>query len=320
MSTQNPEHSYVLTAREGKNGFWLYIATLVIIVLANIIGSLPFTFIALSKADGAINPDDMTNFDLLGISPALGLILVIIPFATIILGLWFGLKFIHDRPFVSLFSAARKANWSKIGFAALVWLIMMVVIEVIGYLIEPENYQFQFDAARFFPVLLVTLLFLPLQTSAEEFVFRGYLLQGIGLGTRRYWVAILITSVLFGGMHLANPEISEFGYAFVINYIEIGLLLAIVTAMDEGLEIALGVHAANNIYSATVVTFPSSALPLPALFSLKEYDASGAPVYMLIFGTIFILLMSKKYGWKNWKKLISPIQTKDEPFLELEDL
>ena len=62
--------------------------------------------------------------------------------------------------------------------------------------------------SRFLPFLFLALILIPIQTSAEELFFRGYVLQGIGLHWKNIWVLSTISGLLFGLPHLLNPEAS----------------------------------------------------------------------------------------------------------------
>jgi len=73
-------------------------------------------------------------------------------------------------------------------------------------LIYPGRYVWTLNLTRFLPFLFLALFFIPIQTSAEELFFRGYLLQEIGLRSRNIWVLSCISGLLFGLPHLLNPE------------------------------------------------------------------------------------------------------------------
>ena len=79
-------------------------------------------------------------------------------------------------------------------------------------------------------------------------------MQGLGLVMRNAWFPLLFTSITFGLMHIANPEVEKLGYSLLIYYIGTGLFLGITTLMDDGLELALGFHTANNLFTALLVT------------------------------------------------------------------
>ena len=141
--------------------------------------------------------------------------------------------------------------------------------EAVSFLLYPGSYTWTFDAARFVPLLVVAVLLVPLQSAAEELFFRGYLMQGLGLALGRGWAALLVTSVLFAAVHLGNPELERFGRGFLLYYAGIGLAFGLATLLDDGLEVAIGAHAANNLWGALVVSFPGSVLDTPALLRME---------------------------------------------------
>ncbi len=75
------------------------------------------------------------------------------------------------------------------------------------------------------------------------------------------------------------------------SYFGIGVLLALVTLADDGLELALGAHAANNLYSALVANYTVSALPTESIFVVKEIDAVYADLSLLAIAVVFWLLV-----------------------------
>ncbi|MGY0425488.1 MAG: CPBP family glutamic-type intramembrane protease [Polaribacter sp.] len=129
---------------------------------------------------------------------------------------------------------------------------------------------------------------------------------------------LIITSAVFGLLHSANPEVAKLGYITMVFYIGTGLFYGIVTLMDEGTELSLGLHAINNIVAAFFVTTNWSVFQTDALY----IDTSEPAVSWDIFLSVFILyplilwLFSKKYGWKNWKekltgKVYKPLSLKE---------
>jgi membrane protease YdiL (CAAX protease family) len=150
-----------------------------------------------------------------------------------------------------------------------VWAGAAAVFEGVAYLLYPESYTWTFDPARFVPLLVVCLLMVPLQSAGEELLFRGYLMQGLGLAIRRGWGVLAVTSLSFAAVHLGNPELARFGPAFVLYYAGIGVALGLATLLDDGLEVAIGAHVANNLWGALVVSFPGSVLDTPALLRME---------------------------------------------------
>ncbi len=177
--------------------------------------------------------------------------------------------------------------------------------------LSPENYTWNFKPIPFFTLLFVSFVFLPFQTSAEELIFRGYLMQGLGTLVKNRWLPLLVTSAVFGLMHGMNPEVERLGYILMVFYIGTGLLYGITTLMDEGTELALGLHASNNIIAAFLVTTDWMVFRTDALYIDTSEPSVGAEMFIGVFVLypLLLLIFSKKYGWTNWKsKLVGKVE------------
>jgi len=161
---------------------------------------------------------------------------------------------------------------------------------------------------------VIAVVLVPLQTSFEEYLFRGYLMQGIGVLCKNRWLPLIITSVTFGLLHIFNPEIEKLGYILLVHYIGTGFFLGIITLMDEGLELALGFHAANNLFTALLVTADWTAFQTNSILrDVSDPDVSNAEIFasVLIIYPILILIFAKVYKWTNWKEKLIGTITKD---------
>jgi uncharacterized protein len=94
-------------------------------------------------------------------------------------------------------------------------------------------------------LLLVVVLTTPLQSAAEEYLFRGYLSQAIAGWIRApragAVVAAVVTAALFSAAH-APPDFLTFLDRFVF-----GLAASAVVWLTGGLEAAIVLHAVNNV-------------------------------------------------------------------------
>ena len=136
---------------------------------------------------------------------------------------------------------------------------------------------------------LIGILLIPLQTSFEEYFFRGYLMQGLGIVTKNRWFPLIFTSVVFGMLHIANPEVSKLGYGILWYYVGTGFFLGIITLMDEGLELALGFHAANNLITALLVTANCTVFQTNSILIDLSEPSLGADIYIPVFVVFPIL-------------------------------
>jgi hypothetical protein len=170
--------------------------------------------------------------------------------------------------------------------------------------ISPEDYEFNFNLKPFLILAVISIVMIPIQTSMEEYYLRGYMMQGIGLLAKNRWVPLFFTSILFGSMHLLNPEVEKLGYGIMVYYIGTGFFLGILTLMDEGLELPLGFHAANNLTTALLVTADWTAFQTDSLYRDISEPVLGWDVFVpvLVIYPILLFVFSKKYGWTNWKE------------------
>ncbi len=166
------------------------------------------------------------------------------------LALYFTVKFLHQQSFLSLSTSRKKIDWKRVAFTFVLWAVISVVFIGLDIFLSPEDYVYNFQPGPFLVLLLIALILIPIQTSFEEYFMRGYLMQGLGIAAKNRWVPLLGTSLIFGLLHIFNPEVAKIGYGVMVFYIGTGLFLGILTLMDEGLELALGFHAANNLTAA----------------------------------------------------------------------
>jgi membrane protease YdiL (CAAX protease family) len=309
---------YIKQAFNIKHDWWLYIAGIAIIVIAVILGQVPYTFILIAKAVETgldLQKLDMSQTMTL-LDSNLNLFLMLLSFAAGLLGIFFVVKTLHKQSIRSLTTSRLKIDWKRFWFAFLFWGIISSGLVLIDHYMSPENYVFNFKLVPFLILAAIAIVLVPLQTSFEEYLFRGYLMQGIGVLCKNKWVPLVITSVLFGLLHIANPEIDKLGYILLVHYIGTGFFLGIITLMDEGLELALGFHAANNLFTALLVTADWTAFQTNSvLIDISDpADIESSEIFfsVLIVYPILIFIFAKVYKWTNWKDKLTGSVTKNQ--------
>jgi len=307
---------YIKQAFNVKHNWWLYIAGLAIIFIAVLLGQIPYTVILIAKA--VESGLDLQNLDLNQtmtlLESNLNLFLMLLSYAAGLLGVLFVVKYLHKQSLRSLTTSRSKIDWRRFWFAFLFWGIISSTMVLIDHYISPEHYEFNFKLVPFLILAAIALVLVPLQTSFEEYLFRGYLMQGLGVLCKNKWVPLIVTSSLFGLLHIANPEIEKLGYILLVHYIGTGFFLGIITLMDEGLELALGFHAANNLFTALLVTADWTAFQTHSILrDVSDPDISNFEVFasVLIVYPILIFIFAKVYKWNNWKDKLAGSVTKD---------
>lgn len=296
-----------------ENKFGKYLLGSLLVFIASQIGSFPLLIAVLIKSfkDGVSIPttnDEVIKF----FEPNLSLFLLLLMFVFAIVALFLVVKYLHKQTFKTIITSRNKIDWSRVFFSFLLWSAITIITTLITYYSGNEELKWNFQPVKFAILAVIAIALIPIQTSTEELVFRGYLMQGFGGLALNKLFPLVMTSLIFGTMHITNPEVSKLGYTIMIYYIGTGFFLGILTLMDEGLELSLGFHAANNLLGALLVTSDWSVFQTYAVFKDVSTPTAGfetvfMPVFILF--PILLFIFSKKYKWTNWKeKLIGKIE------------
>lgn len=308
---------YIEQAYKRLSEPWRYIVGFIVVFFFwQLVGGIPLVAAVLMKADSlsALGGGDLGLMaELLGTNTFL--FFMLLTFVIGIVGLFIWTKLVHRQPISELTTSRKKVDWKRIIYAFFIWAVISILFIFIDIELAPDDYVFNFNLEPFLVLAAIAVLMIPIQTSMEEYFMRGYMMQGLGVMARNRWVPLVVTSLLFGLMHIFNPEVDKLGYGILIFYIGTGFFLGILTLMDEGLELALGFHAANNLTAALLVTADWTAFQTDSVFRDVSDPALGWDVLIPVFVVypILLLIFSKKYGWKNWKeRLTGKVISKEE--------
>lgn len=290
------------------NRFSKYLLGSFIVIIASFIGQVPLVLALTAETLSSGRPMPTTQQGMMSfLDINLTLFLVLISFAFAMLALILVVKNLHNQQFKDIVTSRPKVDWGRIMFAFVLWGIFSVASVLMAYYAEPGKYIYQFNWDSFIILALIAVPLIPVQTSVEELIFRGYLMQGFGLLFKNSWLPLLMTSLIFGGMHLANPEVGKMGYIVTFYYVGTGLALGIMTLMDEGTELALGFHAANNLTAALMVTADWTAFRTPSVFKDISEPSAGWDIFLplLVIYPIILFIFSKRYKWHSWKEKLT---------------
>ncbi|MCM5663579.1 CPBP family intramembrane glutamic endopeptidase [Galbibacter mesophilus] len=305
-----------------KYDFWRYIVGSFVLIIMSQLMQIPFALaIVFEGKTEVLASGDYTKI-MGALEPNLNLFLLLLPFAVCLPILFFIVQKVHNQSLRSLTTGRRKVDWKRILFSFFLWGGFTILITLIDInFVSQEDYVFNFKPIPFLILFLIAVLMVPLQTSLEEYVFRGYLMQGFGALFLNKWAPLLLTSLIFGGLHLFNPEVSKLGYGIMVYYIGTGLFLGIITLMDDGMELSLGFHAANNLITALLVTANWTAFQTHSIYKDVSSPELGWDVFVpvLIIFPLLLLLFAKIYKWNNWKERLTGTIEKPTPVDKMEE-
>jgi len=200
-SILNPDNRLFALARQGKgqpSALAAIAVVLVILALVLVPGQILARLVVRLIFPGGIQ------------SIATPMVQNIFGFLPAYLGLWVWLRLSSKRPFRSLGFETPGALGRILGGALAAGLMIAVtagLATIPGASVEPGT---QASILAALGIGLLSLLSYAVQSSAEEALFRGWLLPVIG-SRYRPWIGVLVSTLLFSLAHALNPGITPAG-------------------------------------------------------------------------------------------------------------
>jgi membrane protease YdiL (CAAX protease family) len=289
---------YLDLACSGKNQWWRYLAGISFITglwIAAGIGFYGFLGFLMETAHQSPYPTVRNALTAVASDRFTEYVVLNLGHVVLLVGLIIAVRFIHKRRFLSLITPQQKLDWKRIRWGFAVYFALSAGMTLIDYALDPSGYSTTRHPVQVLIHAPVVLVLTPIQTTTEELLFRGYLMQAAGLITRRFWFPAAMTSLLFLVLHLANPEVQHGVAAASLYYFGIAFLFAAVTVKSNSLELAIGAHAAINLFAALLVNYSDSALEIESVFFSNEVNLTANLVALVIMAVVSYLLFFR-YG------------------------
>jgi uncharacterized protein len=224
-------------------------------------------------------------------------VIVLVMLSTFI-GMWLGvalaLRLLHkDQKVESLFSAAGRIRWREFGIGVAIIIgyaaISMGVYQLAG--MNGGAYRSDISITTWLIFLLPMIVLLFLQSSGEELVFRGYIMQHLAGRFRSPLVWGLLPAFAFGALHYANGSFTEYSVYYVAVTVLFGLIAAVTVWRTGGISAAMGMHTANNFIGFMVAGTDDSLTGTPLFLSPVSELMKGAPydTAMMVLMLAFVL-------------------------------
>ena len=277
-----------------------YPAALLILAAALIPSNLPF-IIYIRSLSGASGAAGLKAFYESGDISSLPLTLggrffyTFFPFIvllSVLLLLW---RILHRKKITTLFTGAERFRWRLFGRGLLLWLLFSAVADLVQFTLRREDYLIAFEPVSWLKLLVLGTVFIIPQVMLEETFFRGYLIKGGTLFTGKPVLSLCFFSALFGLLHSANPEVSRYGTLIMMpQYIGMGLFLSYLSWETDGLELALGIHLANNGWGLLVVNSGGTAFETPSPFTMVNWNPYSSLIFLSASMLLFILASRRR--------------------------
>ena len=170
---------------------------------------------------------------------------------------WAFLRYLDRQPLVSL--GLQRRDWLRnlgtgLGLGAGLMVLLFLVMAAAGWLTAEL-------AAPGALTFIASALSWAALSFVEELTFRGYIMQGLA----RAWampVAVVVSSILFGLVHIIDPNVQVLG---IVNVCAAGFFLALAYLVTRSLWFPAGIHIGWNLTEINVLGLPGSGHTEPSL-------------------------------------------------------
>lgn len=234
---------------------------------------------------------------------------------------WLTGRFLDRRPYSDFGFHFNKNWWIDLSFGMALGGILMALIFTIeltaGWLtISDVFYMENPDLPFFVPILVFFFVFISVALS-EELLSRGYILKNLSEGLtfgamgakRAILIAWILSSIVFGLLHLGNPHAN---FISTSNIIIAGMFLGLGYILTGELAIPIGLHISWNFFEGNIFGFPVSGNTIPAevvtFIKIEQMGpelwtggAFGPEAGLLGLGTM-LLGMGAIVGWIRFRR------------------
>lgn len=297
----------------GKNAGWMYVVTLCLALSGYFLiqSVIAFPLVDRLLQNGytmdqfRANPNLLFQSDAVRLDSNLILVLELLMFVFALLGLFIGVQFIHHKPFKSVLTGYAKFRYKRFWYAVSVWTVMQLLLTLFSYFMNPTQFNLVFDLKGWLISAAIMLILMPMQTGFEEVFFRSYFVQGLAQFFKNGWVPVLIMSLLFAFAHMGNPEVKKYGVAVMFTYYgAFALFLGFLTLLDEGIELAFGIHFANNIVSSLLVSNDDAVIKTYAIFQTDSFDPLVELFVWFGMALVSFIIFRLRFRWSDYRIII----------------
>ncbi len=186
-------------------------------------------------------------------------------------------RYWHGRKAIWVISVQPGGRWR---YLLICFVVAAAVLNVVMWLMRGGNTAWQASQPDWAIYLALILITSPLQAAAEEFFFRGYLQQAIGSLAGRAWVGVACSSLVFAIFH------GDQNVALFAHRLGFGLIAGTLVWATGGLEAAIAVHVANNVFAFGYALFTGGVATLKATSAISWEAACSDLASFAVFGAL----------------------------------
>ena len=284
--------TYLEFAARGKYAWWRYAACVIAGCLATVV---IFAAVLLPLSIAHVLPRNFATEIQQPTNPVVFFGAVALTFGSLLAGFVLAIRVIHRKRIRDVMGSW---SWTMFIRGACIWAILQCAATLIDFLIAPHSFRLSMNAET---AILAIVAFggLSIQTFCEEFVFRGYVTQGILLATKRPVLAALLSGSLFGALHIWNGAPQAVGALFF------GIVCSLIAIRTGSIAFTFGMHFVNNYAGAVAVVSTGDIFKnSPGILLQNAPQLMWWDIGVSVVGLAIVLLMVRRRGgafaWPSW--------------------
>ncbi|MDQ1013340.1 membrane protease YdiL (CAAX protease family) [Streptomyces sp. V4I23] len=287
-----PFHRMALIS--GQHSWWRTLAgTGVVLVGALILGLVVLGAfgIAMAVLGELTGAESMHVWDGIGETGA-----TLLALAVVIPAVFLAARWVQRRPAGTVSSVAGRLRWRWLGLCLALAVVPIAGLFLIDFLLGGYEGMTWVGLPSFLLGLAVICSLVPFQAAAEEYAFRGWLIQAVGAHVRSPWIAVLPQSVLFAAAHGWG---TPWGFAELAVF---GLVMGLVTIRTGGLEAAIALHLLTNLAAFGVSAGIVGGLDSDETAADMDWIAAAVSIPIMLLYAVVVL-------WMAHRRRISAVST-----------
>ncbi|MEU0442631.1 CPBP family intramembrane glutamic endopeptidase [Streptomyces sp. NPDC006186] len=282
-----PYHRMALAT--GRHAWWrplvgtlvltvgVFLLMLVLVVVSEVAGA---------ALDRPLDADDMRSWGGVG-DTAISLLTIAVALPPVLLTA----RWIQARPAGTVSSVVGRLRWGWLA-RCLVPAAVLIVLSFGVSMLLPDSGDTQstewVGLPTFLAGLAVVCAGVPFQAAAEEYVFRGWLLQAAGAWVRWPWIAAVPQALLFAAAHGWG---TVWGFADLVVF---GVVCAMLAVRTGGLEAGIALHVLNNLMSMGVAAGIAGALESDETAADLDWVGAAVDIPMILLYAAAVLWLARR--------------------------
>lgn len=296
-----PFRAFVERAAEGRNSLPRIVIGSIIVLAVWFGGTFAILAAGVAAMESGLLPAELfpvrTGIPYVDLvqSPT-GMVIAVATLGMIWPGVWLALRIVHRRRLSSAFGAGGRIDRSGFLRAAAVTFAVAMLASTINLMFEETARRSDLPLHQWVLYLLPVAAVLLVQTSAEEILFRGYLMQSLAQRFRSWIVWGALPALVFAVAHWSPGAQPWMNGAVVFSILLFAAVAVALVWITGNLGAAMGMHFANNVVALTFLSASRESEAL-SLYITPPIDDPGWTMGDAVAGVVLQAAMTFAIVW-----------------------